>query len=250
MFNLIKERLYFLKQWYQQVFCYPFEKLTLEGGLTYDAYWKEKLSSGRTEGLSRYEQSRADIVISFLRKEGSVTVGDIACGPGTILAYFESKHSALHGICYDVSEYALARAKEKGLETISLNINVEKEVKTLREADYFLLLEILEHVPNSEQLLAGICAKAKKGVFFSFPNSGYFLYRLRLLFGKFPAQWRVYPNEHLRFWTLADVTWWLNALGYHQYEIVPYQGIPLLNKLLPSLFSLGIVVFIPKERDW
>ena len=249
MFKRIKERLYFLKQWYVQVFCYPRENLILEESLDYDAYWKEKLSSGRTEGLSRYEQKRADIVLLFLQNENEaeITVGDIACGPGTILAYLASKHRVLHGICYDVSTYALTLAKEKGLETINLDINVKKEVGKIIESDYFLLLEVLEHIPHSERLLNMVYLKARKGVFFSFPNSGYFSYRLRLLFGKMPAQWRTFPNEHLRFWTLTDLRWWLKALGYQHYKIVPYQGVPILNRIFPSLFSVGVLVYLSKS---
>jgi len=101
-------------------------------------------------------------------------------------------------------------------------------------------------MPNAEKILEYIYRKAKIGVFFSIPNSGYFIYRLRLLFGKFPKQWSVFPNEHLRFWTLGDLKWWLCALGYKKYKIFCYKGIPILNILLPSLFAAGLVVYIEK----
>jgi len=72
------------------------------------------------------------------------------------------------------------------------------------------------------------------------------VYRLRLLFGKFPAQWRVHPGEHVRFWTARDLRWWLLAQGIENYKIFYYEGIPLLNKIVPSLFAAGFVVYIQK----
>ena len=108
-----------------------------------------------------------------------------------------------------------------------------------------MLLEVLEHLPNPEQLLKQIRKKGRKSIFFSFPNTGYFSYRLRLLFGSFPIQWRVHPGEHLRFWTYRDLKWWLNEMGFHgKYEITIYEGIPLLNKIMGSLFGMGFIIEI------
>ena len=92
-----------------------------------------------------------------------------------------------------------------------------------------------------------ILKKAKKGVFFSVPNSGYISYRLRLLFGSFPVQWKIHPGEHLRFWTYKDIKWWLKQLNlYHKSEIYVYEGIPFLNKIWKNLFGAGILVYIKK----
>jgi hypothetical protein len=108
------------------------------------------------------------------------------------------------------------------------------------------LFEIIEHVPDAEGLLAAVRNKATKGVFFSIPNTGFFTHRFRLLFGKFPAQWSERPNEHVRFWTLRDVTWWLNAQDITQFEVHTYEGVPYLKHVLPSLFAAGILVYIPR----
>jgi len=247
MFKAVKEKLYFLKIWYRDIFLYPREKIDIHDSLDYNNYWKEKLSSGRTLGLTSYELARADLVLSILVKEKEeVVVGDIASGPGIVLHYLKSKLPEMKGMCYDVSEYALGLARERGMETSSLNIKNIRELHSLIATDYFLMLEILEHIPHSEEVLDTLYKKSNKGVFFSFPNSGYFIYRLRLLFGKFPKQWVTFPNEHLRFWTATDLKWWLKALGYEDYTIHYYKGVPMLNNFLPSLFAAGFIVFLKK----
>ena len=60
------------------------------------------------------------------------------------------------------------------------------------------LLELLEN-------------KSIEKVFFSIPNSGFFMHRIRYMLGRFPLQWIVNPNEHIRFWTLKDLIWWLDT---------------------------------------
>jgi hypothetical protein len=100
---------------------------------------------------------------------------------------------------------------------------------------------------NPEQFLKIIERKTKKSIFFSIPNTGFIAYRLRLLLGSFPVQWRIHPGEHIRFWTYRDLKWWLKELGYLQRaEIVVYEGIPGFNKIWPSLFGMGLLVKIKK----
>jgi 2-polyprenyl-3-methyl-5-hydroxy-6-metoxy-1,4-benzoquinol methylase len=188
---------------------------------------------------------RAEYVIQKIGTE-PVTIGDIASGPGVIYAYLKSKLNIVEYQGYEYSEYALAVARSLGMQGVKFDINADNDLENVREMDYFLMLEILEHIPHSEKVLACMYAKAKKGVFFSFPNSGNFLYRLRLLFGKMPAQWVSFPNEHLRFWTYTDLKWWLKALGYTKYEIHCYRGIPILEKIWPAMFAGSFVVYLRK----
>ena len=111
--------------------------------------------------------------------------------------------------------------------------------------DYALLFEIVEHVPLSEALIENARKNARRGVFVSFPNSGFFTYRLRLLFGRFPVQWLFHPSEHLRFWTYKDVRWWLSACGWKNAVVHGYEGVPILNTLFPGLCAAGIILYIP-----
>lgn len=249
MIKYLKEKLFFLKQWYTLVFTYPQDTLNVEESLDYDEYWKQK--RGRVEGsrarhITGNEKMRADFVVAKIAGNTGVTIGDIASGPGVIFDYLKDKISIGEYIGYESSDYALDVARSLGMTGVKFDINSEHDITDIKPADYFLLLEILEHIPNSEKVLSVIYEKAGKGVFFSFPNTGNFLYRLRLLFGRMPMQWIKFPNEHLRFWTFTDLKWWLRALGYTQYEIHGYRGIPFLEKIWPAMFAGSFVVFLKK----
>jgi 2-polyprenyl-3-methyl-5-hydroxy-6-metoxy-1,4-benzoquinol methylase len=251
MLRFIKEKLYFLKRWYFIIFAYPQEHLTGDESLDYDVYWKEK--RGRIDGhqaraISPNERMRAEYVASVIGTE-AVSVGDIASGPGVIFNFLKTKLQLKEYIGYEYSDYALSVAQSLGMQGVKFDIHSDSDIEVIQEADYFLMLEILEHIPHAEKVLAQIYKKAHKGVFFSFPNSGNFLYRLRVLFGRMPAQWVKFPNEHLRFWTLADLKWWLKALGYTNYEIHCYRGIPILERIWPALFAGSFVVFLSKVKE-
>lgn len=235
--------MYQIKEWLKQMFVYP--KLETER-VDYDAYWKSK--RGENMGaLSDWQLERADFVVSKLLGQKGVTISDIACGEGAIGHYIGEKIGASKLLGTDVSEVALERARKFGLEATKLDIGLVEELKKIPEADYQILFEILEHVPHSEDLLKEAYNKSKRGVFFSFPNTGFFVHRFRLFFGSFPLQWRLFPGEHVRFWTKRDLRWWLDSLGYKHYELHCYKGVPILNRLWPSMFAAGFVAFLKKD---
>lgn len=245
---MLKDFLYSLKVFYRDIFFYPKDKIVVEESLDYDKYWEEKRGDD-IRMLSDWQKIRADIVLSVLNKQAPISIGDIGCGEGSILKYLMDKLRVSKAVGYDSSDFALDKARKIGMDVIKLDVNREEEFIKIEPADYFLLLEILEHIPHAERLLEAAYDKSKKGVFFSFPNSGFLTYRLRLLFGKFPKQWINFPNEHLRFWTDKDLKWWLKALDYKSYNIFYYKGIPVLNKIWPSLFAAGFVVYLAKDNE-
>lgn len=248
MIKFIKEKLYFLKRWYVIVFVYPQKVLNVDASLDYDLYWKEKrggIEGAQARTLSRNEAMRADYVASVIGSN-EVSIADIASGPGVIFNYLKGKLNLKEYTGYEYSEYALEVARSLGMHGVKFDINSSADCLSVKAADYFLMLEILEHIPHAEKVLDCMYRKATKGVFFSFPNSGNFLYRLRLLFGKMPAQWVKFPNEHLRFWTYADLKWWLKSLGYTDYEIHCYRGVPIVEKIWPGMFAGSFVVYIKK----
>jgi len=78
----------------------------------------------------------------------------------------------------------------------------------------------------------------------TFPNLAYFPHRLRLLSGKFPVQWVVFPGEHLRYWSVPDFTAWLASLSLPRPQVIASNGLTLarLHRLWPNLFGNQIVV--------
>lgn len=233
------------KHWFKAVFLYPKHQIGV-GNDQYEAYWEERGKTGLH--LSPWQKERSDIALSFIdeQKDASFRVVDIGCGDGAVLAYLRNKYSNLKGIGIDFSDTVLRFAKGAGFETHAIDFSNPEKLE-IPEGDYVILFETIEHIANSELLVTKAFEKVKKLVFISIPNTGFFTYRLRLLFGKFPAQWVDQPNEHLRFWTVADMKWWLRALNLEKSATIKtYKGVPLLKYLWPSLFAAGMVVIIKK----
>ncbi len=234
---------------YKRLFSYPQKGINMSGVTDYNVYWEEK--RGKQIGmLSEWQKERAHLILESMKNDiESITIGDIGCGDGSILSYLKKQKPNIN-ICvgYDSSSFALQKAKESDIQTYLIDISNHDNYFVLKRVDYYLLLEVLEHIPNSEKLLLCACAQSRKGVFISFPNTGYITHRLRMLFGRFPLQWRIFPNEHVRFWTRTDLIWWLSALGITDYVVHNYKGIPILNKIFPGLFAAGFLVYIPKQN--
>ena len=217
------------------VFRYP--RLVLQE-TDYNAYWQDKRK--RNMGaISHFQRQRADWILPRI-EEGS-TVLDVGCGDGGVLLYL-LQHKMFAPIAADISDYALEFLRSRGISTLRFDVNDAEEIPSLPDVDYVILFEVLEHVPHPEKFLSLIEKKAAKSIFFSFPNTGYFPYRIRMLLGSSVVQWRLHPGEHLRFWTYRDLRWWLRELGYaNRSEIHVYEGIPLLNRVWGSLFGMAFV---------
>jgi len=236
----IKSFLLNLKTTYQLLTTRP--KICLEK-VDYNEYWKNRRKRGPGVPNS-FQRFRAEWIVKRIEEDS--TVLDLGCGDGAVLLHMK-KFKNFRAIGADISNYVLSFLESQDIHTIKLDLGSFDELEKLPQVDHILLLEVLEHMQNPEQFLKIIERKTKKSIFFSIPNTGFIAYRLRLLLGSFPVQWRIHPGEHIRFWTYRDLKWWLKELGYLQRaEIVVYEGIPGFNKIWPSLFGMGLLVKIKK----
>jgi 2-polyprenyl-3-methyl-5-hydroxy-6-metoxy-1,4-benzoquinol methylase len=243
----IKDLLYIGKIWLKKLYVYPQERIVPGAQFDYDAYWKVK-RQGNMGSLGSWQIKRIDLTCAIAQELGVKSINDIGAGAGEMLKVIKEKLKLERAIAYDSSEYALKYARDFGLEAKLLDINKSENLKFIEPADLTLMFEILEHVAGPEELLQEAYNKSAKGVLFSFPNTGFFIHRFRLFFfGRFPLQWSKHPGEHLRFWTLRDLKWWLKALGYSNYKIYYYMGLPLLKNIWPSMFAAGFFVEITKS---
>ena len=206
--------------------------------LDYDLYSINRFNNYK---LNKFQTFR----INWIRKRINTNskILDFGCGNGIILSNLIDNIS--HAYAVDLSVNSLSQIQDNQKITKINRINID-DINL--DYDYAFALEIIEHVINSEEIVIKLFEKSKSGIFISIPNTGFILYRLRLLFGRFPIQWRTHPAEHIRFWTYSDFIDWINflPLKYSKIEYVGYCGFPLLNKLLPSIFSMGLIVKIEK----
>ena len=237
----MKHKLYFLKQFFKRLYHYPTIKTQV---VNYDIYWKDK-KKDRLGLANAFQLYRAKWISKKIDNGSSVL--DLACGDGSVLLNIRQRKKIIpYGT--DISKEALKILIKSGIESYELDIRKFDQLDQIPSTDHILALEILEHLPSPELLLEKIYEKSQKSVFISFPNSGYIHDRLRLFLGRFPLQWRTHPGEHLRFWTYKDLKWWLSELNYlNKSTIHIYEGVPFLNKLLPSIFGKAFIVEIKKD---
>ena len=242
---ILKDILYRIKEDFKKLRVYPDVSLRDDCVVDYAKYWKKRGRDSQAV-LTHWQKDRADH-ISKLVSVGDVIL-DVGCGDASLLKYLIDK-TGVRGIGVDMSEPILENAKKIGIQTVVLDITKIDTLSQLPEADYIMGLEILEHMPNPEEFIMAIRKKVRKGMIFSFPNTGYYLHRLRLLFGSFPLQWILHPSEHLRYWTVRDVRFWVKSLGFTIDTLVLYQGIPIFNRVAPSLFGQGILIKIVEKNE-
>lgn len=212
----------------------------------YNKYWQSR--SSRSATLNDFQFYRFNWFINRVSK--SFTITDIGCGNGAIIKKIldEKDIHAFKINAVDFSLYALSKINDPRVSKYRIDFSDPKNIFRVPKTDYVLLFEVIEHISEAEDLLINSLTLSKKALFFSIPNTGYLPYRLRLLFGRFPIQWKIKPNEHLRFWTLSDLRWWLTELNFiDKSEISAYKGIPVLNFFFPNLFAAGIIVKIDKK---
>jgi methionine biosynthesis protein MetW len=173
---------------------------------------------------------------------------DLGVGDGAILRYL-TMQMPLQAFGLDVSPAAIAFCREQGLDVDLADVSKPLDRVPPGIWDYVILSEILEHLPNPEEVVDGLRGRVRKGLLISVPNTGYVSHRVRLLLGRFPLQWVVHPGEHLRFWTVRDFTWWAERLNFTIAARYPYEGVPLLRSWWPSLFAAGIVWVLRDARD-
>lgn len=223
-----------------------------EEGLDYDIYWRwrkrgweqeAKRNKGSKQTPSIQERFK---IFSDWAPEGS-SVLDIGCGSGKLMRYLvENKSCKVLGI--DISEEAAQLCKEKGVNALVEDITKDSfELK--QDFDIVILSEIVEHLANPEGLIEKIKPHTNY-IFLSLPNIGFFPYRLRLLFGRFPVHDEYHPSEHLRYWTYKDFKDWLRFLDLEILDVKSSNGMLYLKDLFPNMFGFQMCFKVkPKEAE-
>lgn len=205
--------------------------------MDYSEYWRRR-------GSFTYSDRYA--IFSRLIEPGSAVL-DIGCGDGATLRHLAANNS-VRGEGVDISAPAVEMARDSGIKA-SVADATAPSYAIQGEYDYIIISEVIEHIPRPEDLLRKTPGHFRKGLIVSIPNTGHYIYRLRLLFGRFPVQWMLHPGEHLRFWTLKDFEAWAGWLGFTIVSRSSNTGFTGLYKLLPGLFANNFVFLLQKKPE-
>lgn len=214
----------------------------------YDEYWQNR-------GFHAPSLRRAKIISKYIKRNSKIL--DIGCGDGTIIEYLSKNNEPQEIIGIDISQKAVDYVKAKGFNAFEIDILSDKFTRFLenKKFDYIIITEVLEHVQEPEKVVIAIKNNFTKSIFVSIPNAGFFIHRLRLLFGRFPVIVIVqHIKEHIRFWTLKDFIYWCNYLGFKVDGTFVSTGLnfrPLifLEKMFPGFFGYQIIYKISLKNE-
>lgn len=201
------------------------------------------------ENDERYEEkpspwSTHSKISSFLEKLPSDTrVLDIGCAKGVIGKLCYNNNLVFRGI-EENSEWAKT-AKPYYEEIFQGRIeNATNEF--LQNYDVIILADVMEHIPNSEEIISRIINLQKKECVFiiSVPNIANIWVRLNLLFGKFDYNERgILDKTHVRFFTYKSLIKYLTVSGL---KVENKDCTPIPLELINNFFiqnSLGRIIF-------
>ena len=151
----------------------------------YEAYWASRAST--INQFNSFQQYRYKWLLKQV--EPGTSLLDIGCGDGQLLRMLQSQ--GIKGTGADVSEYTRNCLSDTDISFIKLDKENVKVCNINSSFDYITMFEFLEHTNNPEDFITHLLQYANKSVMFSIPNSGFISYRIRLLLGKFPRQWKV-----------------------------------------------------------
>jgi len=180
---------------------------------------------------------------------------DIGCYDGTLLSLIKNRDNNFYGI--DASDYAVRKAKEKGINVKKFFFDDEREIPF--KSDFFNLViagEIIEHIYDTDFFLREARRVLKSGgyLLISTPNIASLGRRLMLFLGMSPII-EVSPNEkdssgHIRYFVRKTL---VNLLSKHKFKILlkcsdvvnfTFDGklkSKLLAKIIPAVGSSLIV---------
>ncbi len=212
----------------------------------YDEYWESR-------GFDAPSMKRAKIMEPYIDKNKKIL--DIGCGEGTVMNFLRENKSPKKLVGVDISDRAIQYVKKRKLEAYVFDVQSGEFGKYIskKKFDYVIITEVLEHVQNPEDLILSIRDSVNDKVIVSIPNSGFFVHRLRLMFGKFPIVVIVeHVKEHIRFWTKKDFYYWAEYHGFSVEKTLVTSGMGItllkpLEKYLPGLFAKQLMYILRKK---
>lgn len=173
------------------------------GRINYDSYWDK-----RGVVINTKLKEREEVVFSYI-PQGS-NVFDISCGSSLLPIELKKKNCKVR--VSDVSQNILNEFKKLSIETSVIDLDKISEIKLDEKFDYIILSEVLEHIPNPEEVVKHL-SKYTKYFVLTVPNSAFYRYRINLMFfGRFFTQWFYHPSEHVRFWSYSDFKTWIKDM--------------------------------------
>lgn len=171
----------------------------------YNDYWEHR----GWEVNSRLKR-REELMLERIPEGARVL--DVGCGNSRLPVALKEK--GVNISIADVSSKVLEGYESFGITGKIIDLEQIRHAELGSEKyDFIIMSEVLEHIKNSEEVIAYL-KPLTKTFLLTVPNSASYQFRYGLLFkGRFFTQWVYHPSEHVRFWSHIDFMDWLSAQG-------------------------------------
>lgn len=204
----------------------------------------ERFQNSQWQKLTKLNFSKRTIL--EILKEGSVL--DIGCGDGLLLEHLKNKGHDVSGV--DISAKAIEICKQRGLKCSQMDIT-DKLPFTDSSFDNVLLIDVLEHLFQPQDVLKEAYRVCKKNIFISVPNFVSFPARLQVLLGKVPEN-NTARDGHAYWMTWKVINNLLAQAGFEReifvvntvWERFPIIGsvTRFLARVNPSFFAVSFII--------
>jgi glycosyltransferase involved in cell wall biosynthesis len=189
--------------------------------------------------LKMYPFSSHQTVIKLLNAKENQRILDIGCGDGLFSEHI-TKGNTKVGVDFIPESESIKSNLDEYYQN-DLNDGLPQDIKTKDKYDYILMLDILEHLYNYENILTESkeLLKPDGRIIISLPNVANIYVRMSLLFGRFTyGDKGILDRTHLRFFTLSAIKKLLKA---HSLDTVKLKVTPIpIIEVLPGFMKNNI----------
>ncbi len=217
----------------------PRLKKDISIGLYNDDYYDGKGIDNSFNGANRKKQRDAIILARCLkesipRRSGGLNLLDVGGGEGLVSE--AAKKLGFDALVCDISETAVHRAKQKGLECYKGELLDDFFNEYIGLFDVIVALEVIEHVYDPKAFLARVCGLLKPGGVFIYTTGNF--QETRFLGGRWG--YMDIPESHIYFFTPDMIHKYLIGAGFSGF-LDPYRYYTKANFGVRVLSKLGLL---------
>ena len=209
------------------------------GDVTLDGYIDYDLDK---EVTKKTYVSYLDVLDKYIDKQAGISMFEVGCATGFFMDLARQKGWQTEGI--DISEYAVKKAREKGLVA---TVAVLESYQSIKKFDVVAMQDLIEHVKDPVDVIgrAGNLLTENGLLLITTPDAGSLWARV------WKKNWHAFvPPQHLFYFSAKNLTSILEKNGF-QVIYVAHHGkwfaVPYILRLLYSWTGLN---FFSKLAEW
>ena len=201
----------------------------------------------------QFLQNKFKQVAKLISPSKDLKILDIGCNDGTI-RNFLSEDIEYFGV--DIDNKLIQQLQQKKIKAKQADLNNEQLPFQFERFDYILMLDIIEHVINPQELLqqAKQRLKPEGKIIITLPNDYHILNKLRFLFNRHLTENPFAPFGHLHYFPIKTGENFLKGNGFKilrkipipttKPEIFPQSIKNILGKNFPQSFARDVLYLV------